>query len=213
MNNVNAMRAAVLMGHGDLDQLHVREGMPIPRPGSGEVLIRVGASAVNNTDINTRVGWYSQSRSQADAAWSGNPMKFPRIQGADCCGQITSVGSAIDPARIGERVLVRTMQEPINVDGNLSPITLGSEIDGAFAEYLSVRGSEAFVIDSSLDDAELASFPCAYSTAEGLLQRAQVSAERVLITGASGGVRLGRGATGSHARSVSCRRDDRRPCR
>ena len=188
MNNVNAMRAAVLMGHGDLDQLHVREGMPIPRPGSGEVLIRVGASAVNNTDINTRVGWYSQSRSQADAAWSGNPMKFPRIQGADCCGQITSVGSAIDPARIGERVLVRTMQEPINVDGNLSPITLGSEIDGAFAEYLSVRGSEAFVIDSSLDDAELASFPCAYSTAEGLLQRAQVSAERVLITGASGGV-------------------------
>jgi len=100
-------------------------------------------------------------------------MKFPRIQGADCCGQITRVGSAIDPARIGERVLVRTMQE----------ITLGSEIDGAFAEYLCVRGSEAFVIDSPLADAELASFPCPYSTAEGLLQRAQVGAERRLSPG------------------------------
>ena len=188
MKNVNVMRASVLMGHGDIDQLQVREDMPIPRPEREEVLIRVGASAVNNTDINTRVGWYSQSRSEADAAWSGNPMKFPRIQGADCCGQITSVGSAIDPARIGERVLVRTMQEPVNVDGDLIPITLGSEIEGAFAEYLSVRASEAFVIDSPLDDAELASFPCSYSTAEGLLQRARVGAERVLITGASGGV-------------------------
>jgi NADPH:quinone reductase-like Zn-dependent oxidoreductase len=73
VNNANVMRAAVLMGHGDIDQLQVREDVPIPRPGREEVLIRVGASAVNNTDINTRVGWYSQSRSEADAAWSGNP--------------------------------------------------------------------------------------------------------------------------------------------
>lgn len=188
VNSANLMRAAVLTGHGGIEQLHVRDDVPIPRPSREEVLIRVGASAVNNTDINTRVGWYSQSRGEADTAWSGSPMKFPRIQGADCCGRITNVGSAIDPARIGERVLVRTMQEPIGVDGNLVPVTLGSEIDGAFAEYLKVRGSEAFVVDSPLDDAELASFPCSYSTAEGLLQRAQVGAERVLITGASGGV-------------------------
>jgi len=188
VNNDTVMKAAVLLGHGGIDQLQVREDVPIPHPGSDEVLIRVGASAVNNTDINTRVGWYSQSDQGGDTSWSGSPMKFPRIQGADCCGEITSVGSSVDPERIGERVLVRTMQEPMNVDGKLASITLGSEIDGAFAQYVSVRSSEAFAINSSLDDAELASFPCSYSTAEGLLQRAQVGAERVLITGASGGV-------------------------
>ena len=188
VNDTGGMRAAVLQGHGDIDKLQVREDMPIPQPGSSEVLIRVGASAVNNTDINTRVGWYSQSDQGGDTSWSGSPMKFPRIQGADCCGEITRVGSNVDPGRIGERVLVRTMQEPAILNGKLTPITLGSEINGAFAQYVSVRSSEAFTINSSLDDAELASFPCSYSTAEGLLQRAQVGGERVLITGASGGV-------------------------
>ena len=35
--------------------------LPSPRPASGEVLIRVRASAVNNTDVNTRTGWYSKA--------------------------------------------------------------------------------------------------------------------------------------------------------
>lgn len=43
-------------------------------------------------------------------------------------------------------------------------------------------------VDSRLSDIELASFPCAFSTAEGMIQRAGLGAERVLITGASGGV-------------------------
>jgi NADPH:quinone reductase-like Zn-dependent oxidoreductase len=98
------------------------------------------------------------------------------------------VGSAVDPDRIGERVLVRTMQDPIMVNGTSIPVTLGSEIDGSFAQYVAVRSSEAFSIDSPLSDAELATFPCAYSTAEGLLQRAGVTNEDVLITGGSGGV-------------------------
>ena len=115
-------------------------------------------------------------------------MTFPRIQGADCCGRIVAAGSAVDPSRLGERVLVRTMQDPVTIDSKELPVTLGSEIDGAFAEYLVVRSSEAFRIESPLTDSEPATFPCAYSTAEGLLQRAGVSAERVLITGASGGV-------------------------
>ncbi len=55
VRNANVMRAMVLLSHGDIDQLQIRD---IPRPGRKEVLIRVGASAVNNTDINTRVGWY-----------------------------------------------------------------------------------------------------------------------------------------------------------
>lgn len=183
----DTMSAMVLVGHGGPEQLVWRDDIPLPHPAADEVLIEVGASAVNNTDINTRIGWYS--RDESDTGWSGESLDFPLIQGADCCGRIVAVGAAVDPRRIGERVLVRTMQAPRVVDGVQVATTLGSEIDGAFAEYVAVRAGEAFDIDSALSDVELATFPCAYSTAEGLLERAGVLAgERVLVTGASGGV-------------------------
>ncbi|MCH9707265.1 MAG: alcohol dehydrogenase family protein [Actinomycetia bacterium] len=182
------MTGVQLVGNGGLDQLILRHDIPVPHPQADEVLIRVGASSVNNTDINTRTGWYSHDADAAHTSWSGQPISFPRIQGADCCGRIVAAGSAVDPSRLGERVLVRTMQDPLTINSKEIPVTLGSEIDGAFAEYLVVRSSEAFRIESPLTDSELATFPCAYSTAEGLLQRAGVSTERVLITGASGGV-------------------------
>ncbi len=62
------MRAVLLRGHGGLEQLEYREDVPVPIPAAGEVLIRVGAAAVNNTDINTRIGWYSKSVSGGTAA-------------------------------------------------------------------------------------------------------------------------------------------------
>jgi NADPH:quinone reductase-like Zn-dependent oxidoreductase len=119
------MHGVQLVGHGGIDKLVYREDLPTPEPGIGEVLIRVAAAAVNNTDINTRIGWYSKSVSEDtdtggatgfdtvnddDASWSGVPLTFPRIQGADVCGRIIAVGADISPTRIGERVLVQTMQ-------------------------------------------------------------------------------------------------------
>ncbi|WP_378212395.1 alcohol dehydrogenase family protein (plasmid) [Aquicoccus sp. G2-2] len=195
------MKAVVLTGHGGLDKLEWREDMPVPRPEAGEVLIRVSASAVNNTDINTRTGWYSKAvrgdtgsaategyagASDADGAWSG-ALSFPRIQGADCCGKIVAVGDGIYTARIGQRVLVRPMHRPTDAEPN-ALVTFGSERNGGFAEYTTVDDEHALRIDSPLTDIELASFPCAFSTAEGMIQRAGLGAERVLITGASGGV-------------------------
>jgi len=182
------MTAVHLTGHGDMDQLELHHDVPVPHVESDHVLIQNGASSVNNTDINTRIGWYSRGSEENDTSWAHVPLQFPRIQGADCCGKIVAVGAGVDASRIGERVLVRTMQSPEWVDGARSSVTLGSEIDGAFAQFLAVRASEAFPIDSPLSDIELATFPCAYSTAEGLLQRAGVANQQVLITGASGGV-------------------------
>lgn len=182
------MTAVELLGHGGPEQLRIRDDVPIPSPRTDEVLIAVGASSVNNTDINTRTGWYTRESSEGNTSWSGAGLHFPRIQGADCCGRIVAVGAAVDASRIGERVLVRTMQAPENVGGHLTPITLGSEIDGAFAQFVAVRSSEAFTVNSPMTDIELATFPCAYSTAEGLLARAGVGAERIVVTGASGGV-------------------------
>jgi NADPH:quinone reductase-like Zn-dependent oxidoreductase len=69
------------------------------------------------------------------------------------------------------------------------PWYLGSECDGGFAEYTVVADRHAHKINSDLSDTDLAALPCSYSTAENLLTRAEVkSGERVLVTGASGGV-------------------------
>ena len=56
----STMRAAVLTGHGGPEKIEIRDDIPVPSPAAGEVLIRVLSSSVNNTDINTRVGWYSR---------------------------------------------------------------------------------------------------------------------------------------------------------
>ncbi len=199
------MCGVVLTGHGGLDRLEYRDDLPTPAPGSGEVLVRVAAAGVNNTDINTRIGWYSKAVTEAtdaggsgsdgsevidaaDASWTGAPLVFPRIQGADATGTIEAVGAGVDEARIGERVLCRSVSDTGTEPGAYESWTLGSERDGAFAQYVAVPAVDAYVVDTALSDVELAALPCAYSTAEGMLHRIDLGAERVLITGASGGV-------------------------
>ncbi len=184
------MRGVILTGHGGPDRLEWREDLPVPKPGTGGVLIQVAAAAVNNTDINTRTAWYSKGDAEAsDATWSGLTLTFPRIQGADVCGTIVAVGEGVEQSRIGERVLI----EPCITERNGQPLEMpwyfGSECDGGFAEYTRVASRHAYRIESALSDVELASFPCSYSTAENMLTRSGVTAsETVLVTGASGGV-------------------------
>ena len=196
------MHGVQLLRHGGFDALQYREDISVPAIADDDVLIKVAAAGVNNTDINTRVGWYSKTVTAGtdaggdgfaevnddDASWSGEPLVFPRIQGADCCGIIVGVGVDIDSSRIGERVLVRTMQAETRDDSNMACQTLGSERDGAFAQYMAALSVHSLSINCDWTDVELASIPCAYSTAEGMLQRANVGSETLLITGASGGV-------------------------
>ncbi len=184
------MRGVWLTGHGGLDRLEVRDDLPVPRPGRRDVLVRVAAAAVNNTDINTRTAWYSKKDGAGeDASWTGTPLHFPRIQGADVCGRIIAVGEEVDADRIGERVLIEPCLREANGQELERPWYFGSECDGGFAEYTVVASRHAYRIESPLGDIELASFPCSYSTAENLLTRSGVGPEdRVLVTGASGGV-------------------------
>jgi len=197
------MKGVVLTGHGGLDKLEYRENLEIPTPADNEVLIKVHAAGVNNTDINTRIGWYSKtvtddtsklaeeglSEKADDGSWSGKPLAFPLVQGADCCGEIIAVGTSVNESRIGERVLVRSMQQYTDVVGQVHSITFGSECNGSFAQYTTALAEESYPVNSHLSSVELASFPCAYSTAENMIDRARVrSGDTVLITGASGGV-------------------------
>lgn len=59
------MTAMVTMGHGDLDRIVQHDDWPVPQPAAGEVLVRVGACGLNNTDVNTRSGWYSKTVTEA----------------------------------------------------------------------------------------------------------------------------------------------------
>jgi len=91
--------------------------------------------------------------SDEDPTWGAAPISFPRIQGADVCGEIVAVGEGVNPARIGERVI-----------------------------------SDNWLRDPD-DPTDMATFSCSYSTAEGMLTRANVTAnDTVLVPGASGGV-------------------------
>ncbi|MGI9948019.1 alcohol dehydrogenase family protein [Vibrio hyugaensis] len=184
------MKGVLLTGHGGPEMLEYRQDIPVPTPKENEVLIRVSAAGVNNTDINTRIGWYSKGDNDSeDASWSGNALVLPRIQGADVCGEIVAVGSMVDESRIGQRVLIEPCLSDVNGETINPPWYFGSECDGGFAEYTVVSAKHAYQLKTDLTDVELASFPCSYSTAENMLTRSRVAkGDRVLISGASGGV-------------------------
>lgn len=112
------MNAVILTGFGGPEKL-VYTQVPKPVPKQGEVLIKVGACSVNNTDINTRTGWYAaednfqailQDKKENDpkntACWTQNGTEFPRIQGADIVGKVVEIGSNVEPQILQKRVIV-----------------------------------------------------------------------------------------------------------
>jgi NADPH:quinone reductase-like Zn-dependent oxidoreductase len=196
------MKAVVTTGNGGYEKLEYRD-VPVPELASGEVLLQVLAAGVNNTEINTRLGWYSsavttgtedltaaekkKAKAKADGGWN-EATPFPFIQGTDCCGRVVAVAPGGDKSTIGLRVLVRPC---IRSSGwkSLENIWMASDFDGAFAQFVKVGAGEVFPVDCDWSDAELGTIPCAYGTAENMVHRAKVSrGEHVLVAGASGGV-------------------------
>ena len=198
----STMQAMVTMGHGGLEQLVFHDDWPTPSPAAGEVLVRVRACGLNNTDVNTRSGWYSKAVTEAttgdgyddvnteDPSWGGAPISFPRVQGADVCGEIVAVGDGVDASRIGERIITDNwLRDPDDPENKNKTGYFGSERDGGFAQFTTIPATNALAVNSNLSDAELATFSCSYSTAEGMLTRAHVTErDTVLVPGASGGV-------------------------
>ena len=209
----DSMTALHLVGNGGPEKLVLRHDVPVPVPAADEVLVRVRACAMNNTDVNTRVGWYSKSVTGAtatagfaddksvgdvaeDAAWGGSGLTFPRIQGADPCGEVVAVGAKADPDLVGRRVLadgwIRDATDPSD---RSKAGYLGSERDGGYAQYCAIPVRNVYPVDPvdgpplDLTDVELASFPCSWATAEHMLTRPSVGPDdTVVVTGASGGV-------------------------
>ena len=201
------MKAVLLTGHGGMDQLEHRDDVPVPVPGSGEVLIEVSACGMNNTDIKVREAQYtvdhdpnggqdeSASAASISSADGATSLSFPRIQGGDIVGRIVKVGAGVDSCRIDQRVLVdfsiyhgRDEQGQPTMDlANVDYI--GHGCDGGYAEHVVVPAANAHHVTRAISDAELATFGCATVTAEHMLSRIQLSqGQLVIITGAGGGV-------------------------
>ncbi len=202
MNIPEFMSGIQLTRHGGPETLVWNDHIPVRRPASDEVVVRVKASGVNNTDINTRIGWYSSDVTDSteevdpeadieDGGWSG-ALPFPLIQGGDLCGNIVALGADVTGFEIGMRVTCPTNQPVPTPDEPTKFVTIGSEFDGAFAQYCTLPSDRLFdVSNSPLSDVEISALPCAFGTAINLLTRAAVSfGDSVLITGASGGVGL-----------------------
>jgi alcohol dehydrogenase len=202
MSIPEVMKGVQLTGHGGPEKLLWNEAIPAPKPGPGEVLVKVLAAGVNNTDVNTRIGWYSReidgstddavnSADVESGGWAG-ALHFPRIQGGDLCGKVVGLGPDVRDVRLGMRVICPTNQPDPTAGAPTRFLTIGSEFDGAFAQYCAVSARQLHdVSEAPLTDLELGAIPCAFGTAYNLLDRSAVGPEdHVLITGASGGVGL-----------------------
>lgn len=201
-NLPDTMMAVVTTGNGGYDKLEYKS-VPVPDLAPGEVLLKVLAAGINNTEINTRLGWYSatvtgdtastaesqetEAQHKADGGWNA-ATPFPLIQGTDCCGQVVRISDPSHQHLMGKRALIRACMRPNGYDVP-DNIWMASDFDGAFAEYVKVPASEVFPVSCDWSDAELATLPCAYGTSENMLHRAGVKeGDVVLVTGASGGV-------------------------
>ncbi|MCG8684075.1 MAG: alcohol dehydrogenase family protein [Desulfobacterales bacterium] len=203
-NHQVTMKAVVTTGNGGYEKLEYRD-VPIPKLKDGEVLLQVLAAGINNTEINTRLGWYSskvttstddlttgkeelkEAEAQGDGGWN-EATPFPFIQGTDCCGRVVAVSQGMDEVFLGSRVLVRACIRSIDWT-SLENVWMASDFDGAFAQFVKVPATEVFPVNCGWSDAELGTIPCAYGTAENMLHRATVEeGDHVLVAGASGGV-------------------------
>jgi NADPH:quinone reductase-like Zn-dependent oxidoreductase len=194
------MRASVTTDTGDLDVVEIRE-VPKPEVGPTDVLVEVGASAVNYVDI-----WLRQ----------GMEGDVPRVTGVDVAGEVVEAGADAD-RDVGDRVVLYwntthcgRCEHCLHGDITMCPDYggLGISRDGGHAEYVAVDSRFAVPIPDDIPFTEAAAFPTGFGTAwRALVTRADVDqGEDVLVTGASGSVGHAavQVATEAGARVIAC---------
>ena len=129
------MKAVQVTGYGDVDKLEIVE-LAIPEPKDNEVLIKVKACAINNTEIWMREGAYGTG---SKSGWRPEGVQFPRTPGSDISGRVVKVGQLVDESMIGKDVVLFPFtssgdegSEHISEDMSF----IGSEYDGGYAEYV-----------------------------------------------------------------------------
>ncbi len=180
------MRAIVFEQHGGPEVLVHRDDIPVPQPGSGEVLVAVRCAALNRLDHFVRIGW------------RGLDLIFPHILGSDFSGAIAALGAGVAGWTIGQRVVANPTlwcgRCPQCVAGwhNRcdSFAILGEHVRGAYAEYVTVPARNLVAIPEGYPDDLAAAAPLVSVTAWHMLIVAGRlrAGETVLVVGAGGGV-------------------------
>src|SRR5262245_55934663 len=157
------MRAAFLETTGSPDVIRVGE-LPTPKPGQGEVLVRVGASALNPIDLYIRAGTVTM------------PLPKPFIPGCDLAGTVEAVGEGVRRFRPGDRVW-----------GSNQGL-LGRQ--GTMAEYAAAHEDWLYPTPRDVDDLQAAAAALVGITAHlGLFRDARLQpGETVFVNGGTGGV-------------------------
>ena len=178
------MRAAVFEKFGGPDVVEVRS-VPLPEPGAGEVRLKVEASAMNHLDLWVRRGLPIET-----------PM--PHVGGSDIAGVVDAVGAGAEDVPVGTRVVVDPSIAYHWYDGqdrgeafdDLPYRIVGEHTQGGFAEYAVVPARNLLQIPDHVTSVDAAAAGLVFVTAwRALMHRGTLRAgERVLITGASGGV-------------------------
>lgn len=179
------MRAAVIREFGGPGVLRLEE-VPTPRPGPGQVLVRLAAAALNHLDIWVRGGLRPKE------------LKGPHVLGSDGAGVVEELGPGVSQPAPGERVLLNPALScgrcPWCERGEDSLCErfdiLGLGHPGTFAEFVTVPAANALPIPSGLSFEEAAALPLAGLTAwRMMVTKARVRAgETVLVLGVGGGV-------------------------
>ncbi|MGW5644258.1 zinc-binding dehydrogenase [Saccharopolyspora sp. NPDC003752] len=166
----DTMRALVLEGHGDLDQLRLRDDHPKPTATPGHVVIKVRATSFNYHDIFTTRGM------------PGIKIPFPVVIGLDLVGDVAELGEGVTGWSVGDRVLVH----PIHPERGL----MGETLDGGLAQYALVSAEQLIPLPDEVEYAQAAALPVAYGTAHRMIVAKETvkAGDKVLILGASGGV-------------------------
>ncbi len=179
------MKAAVITGHGELDQVKVIDNLPVPEPGRDEVRIRMKAAALNRLDLWVRAGW------------KGLDLKMPHITCADGAGMVDVVGEGVKQFAPGDRVCIDpTIVDPdspalmTGLENQSRVHLLGETIPGVAAEYVVLPQRNLMKIPDEVDFDEAAAAGLVYVTAwHSLITRGELRpGESVLIVGAGGGV-------------------------
>jgi len=179
------MKAAWIEGFGGPEAI-IFGDRPVPEPGPGEVRIRVEACGVCRHDALTRAGAFPLT-------------VLPVVLGHQIAGVVDAVGPGVEEPRAGERVLSMVFQTCGRCDACMAgreplcrerPRFLGEDLDGGYAEYVVARSEVWVALPDALSTERGAVLTCSLGTAyHALVTRGKVrSGERVLVTGASGGV-------------------------
>jgi NADPH:quinone reductase-like Zn-dependent oxidoreductase len=154
-----AMKAVLLQGYGGVDQL-VYEEVPIPIAGAGEVLVKLSSASINPIDYKIRRG---DMRAII-------PLQLPAILGYDLAGQVVALGEGVADVEVNAFVM--------------------AVADHTYAEYVTCKAKDLAHIPNGLNPAEVGVLPLVLETGTQLIELGvrPRSGDRVLITGALGGV-------------------------